>query len=112
MACYAVTPQGIIRGRVFDRATGAGLPGANVILKKNQGTVTGDDGYFFLKTDAVSVMLSFRFIGYKTEVRSCRVIPNDTIFIEQGLEMIQSLLNKVLNMKFQLLTRLSSAPAG
>lgn len=96
MACYAVTPQGIIRGRVFDRATGAGLPGANVILKKNQGTVTGDDGYFFLKTDAVSVMLSFRFIGYKTEVRSCRVIPNDTIFIEQGLEYEVSAIDQVV----------------
>jgi hypothetical protein len=42
-------PDGVVRGRVFDHLTGAGLQGANIILNRSQGTIAGNDGNYMLQ---------------------------------------------------------------
>jgi iron complex outermembrane receptor protein len=80
-----VAQQGYIRGRVTERETGAGLPGATVMVKKNQGTVSDSHGTYLLKADAGIATLTVSFVGYRTEARAVRVILDDTISVNVSL---------------------------
>lgn len=65
----APAPAGtrVVRGRVTDRGSGAGLPGVTVLAKgTSTGTTTAADGSFALLVPAATEALSFSYIGYSS----------------------------------------------
>lgn len=59
----------IITGKVIDAATKVPLPGVTVVAKSNRtiGVVTDVDGNYRIEIPATISLLSFSFIGYKTQ---------------------------------------------
>ena len=55
----AASPEGVIRGKVFEQATGKELPGVNVIYKSSRGTVTDAGGFFMIRLPAGMTILTF-----------------------------------------------------
>lgn len=79
-------PDGTVRGRVFDVTTGIGLEEVDILYGKNQGTLTGKDGAFYIDASPGRITLTFRYVGYKTVKRDIYLTENDTIFLNIGLE--------------------------
>jgi outer membrane cobalamin receptor len=82
-----VFAQAIIKGKVFDRNTLEPLQGVYVLYQKNQGTTSGVNGYFLIKSETGRLNITFQFIGYKSAVRSVDISSNDTIELNVGLDM-------------------------
>lgn len=76
----------IIRGKVYDLSTAEALPAAVVIYDKNQGTITDNNGAYSIKTAPGNISIRFQFLGYKTITRYVKLIPNDTLEINAGME--------------------------
>ena len=79
-------PDGILRGRVTDRETNMGLQGANIILRRNQGTISGPDGFYQLKVPSGSINVSYQFIGFKTVTRQLEIAAGNTVQIDVSLD--------------------------
>lgn len=79
-------PDGVVRGRVFDQLTGAGLQGTNIILNRSQGTIAGNDGNYMLQIPPGNISITYQFIGFKSEVRNFRLMSGDTISVDIALE--------------------------
>jgi outer membrane cobalamin receptor len=86
-AFSVASAQVIVKGKVSDNKTLEPLYGVYVIGQKNQGTTTGIDGSYIIKTDIGKSDITFRFIGYKSTTRSVDISPYDTIELNVGLEM-------------------------
>ncbi len=78
-------PDGTVRGRVFDVTTGIGLEEVDILYGKNQGTLTGKDGAFYIDASPGRITLTFRYVGYKTVKRDIYLTENDTIFLNIDL---------------------------
>ncbi len=89
-------PEGIIRGRVYDLATGAGLPGANVILRRNQGTIAGVNGNYLLKMPSGSFSVTCQYVGYKPVTETITLSGNDTVEVNFGMEYDISEIDQVV----------------
>ena len=92
----AATPEGVIKGRVFEQATGNGLPGTNIFYRTHQGTVAGQDGNYLLKAEPGNLVFTFQHIGFKPVSRSVRLPENDTLILNIGLENEVSEIDQVV----------------
>ncbi|MEJ2163219.1 MAG: carboxypeptidase-like regulatory domain-containing protein, partial [Robiginitalea sp.] len=84
---------GSISGRVLDKESGEGLPGANVYIEGTAfGTATGLDGSFTLaKIPAGEYELSIRYIGYS--IQSVTIVIEDGITLNQDIELVEDHLD-------------------
>jgi len=89
-------PDGIVRGRVFDLNSGTGLPGATIVVQRNSGTTTGEDGRFELQKLSGNITLTFQYIGYKPAIRNLVLSERDTIYLEIGLENVVAEIDQVV----------------
>lgn len=70
-----------VTGKVTSAADGAPLPGVNVLLKgTTNGTVTNDNGEYFLKIPSAGGTLVFSFIGFATQ--EIRVLKQHVINVQ------------------------------
>jgi outer membrane cobalamin receptor len=81
-----IAAQGRIKGRVFDNATLEPLFGV-YILYGSQITTTDTDGSYLIEPAKGNSVITFRLIGYKTEIRETGILSNDTIELNVGLQM-------------------------
>jgi iron complex outermembrane receptor protein len=80
------TPDGVLRGKVSEKSTGAGLQGANIIVRRNQGTISGADGNYILNLPSGNITITWQFIGFKPETRTIELAPGDTVEVNIALE--------------------------
>jgi outer membrane cobalamin receptor len=83
---HAGSGTGIIRGRVFDLQSNEPLPSATIVYGRGQGTTTGIDGTYEIKTEPGHVNLSYRYVGYRSAARTVTLGVHDTIILDVGLE--------------------------
>jgi TonB-linked SusC/RagA family outer membrane protein len=63
--------QTMVTGTVMDARTGIGIPGANVVVAgTTQGTITNSVGFYSVNVSDPAAVLTFSFIGYKSETLS------------------------------------------
>jgi outer membrane cobalamin receptor len=79
--------QGIVKGKVYDNISMEPLSGVYIIFGNNQGTTTDTDGSYMIETGTGRSEITFRFIGYKSVTRSLDISSNDTIELNEGMEM-------------------------
>jgi outer membrane receptor protein involved in Fe transport len=89
-------PDGVIKGRIFDKSSGEGLPEATVVLRKTQGTHSDGEGFYMLKSKPGNLTLSFRYLGYKTVTEALQLNDNDTLILNVGLEAEASEIDQVV----------------
>ncbi len=74
--------QGLLSGRVVDASTGLALPGATVQVDSlSMGAVTNADGRFSLAIPRLPVVLTARFIGYRSRTLRLGRFPSGTLDI-------------------------------
>ena len=83
---------GSISGRVLDKVSGEGLPGANVFIEGTAfGTATGLDGSFTLaKIPAGEYELSIRYIGYSIQTVTINIEDGETLI--QDIELVEDVV--------------------
>src|SRR5512133_1833884 len=81
-----VTGQTTIRGKTYDKNSLEPLHGVYIILNNRQGSTSDENGLFSLRTDTGLINITFRFIGYKSTVRTIHVSSKDTIELNVGME--------------------------
>ena len=86
-AFSAASAQETVRGKVFDNNTLEPLYGVYIIFGDNKGTTTGIDGRYSINPGPGKSDLTFRFIGYKSSVRTVDLSHNDTLELNVGLDM-------------------------
>jgi len=79
--------NGIVRGKVYDKATKEPLAGVYVLYGKNLGTTTSQEGLYLIRTSQGKLTISFQFIGYSSVNEEVTVADNDTVELNVGLEM-------------------------
>ncbi|MDE2735538.1 MAG: carboxypeptidase-like regulatory domain-containing protein, partial [Gemmatimonadota bacterium] len=80
------TEQGIIRGTVTDGEDATPLPSANLnLVGTMRGTMTGDDGTFFLAVPPGSYTLQATFIGYQAAKQSVEVAAGEMATVDFSL---------------------------
>ena len=107
-------PTGAVAGRVVDKATQAGLPGASVIVVgTKKGTMADLEGRFRIEGLPAGVYnLEFRMIGYKPLVKNRVVVrPGRTTFLEVELEE-QPILLKTIEVKPSFFEEVKDAPVS
>lgn len=74
-----------ISGKVFDKENNEALIGANIIYERHRGTISDNEGYFFIELKPGKWELTFQYLGYNTEIRSVNLTAGDTVFLDIGL---------------------------
>ncbi len=89
LACSMLWSQTKVSGKVVDEY-GEPVAFANVLFKNTtEGTITNEDGRFYLESDETYSLLSVSFVGYATEELELtqRVTYNLTIELKQGEQL-------------------------
>lgn len=83
----AAQKAGRVEGSIVLSASGAPLPGVQVVLEGTSiGAITDDSGHFVLaRVPAGSHTLSAHFVGLRTESRRIDVAPGDTVHVHFAL---------------------------
>jgi outer membrane receptor protein involved in Fe transport len=92
----AASPEGVIRGRVLDQASGSGLPGVDILFGTNHGTITDASGFYLLSAPSGKITLSFRHIGYKSLKKDVELFENDTVVLNVALEYEMTNIDQVV----------------
>ncbi len=92
----AAGQEGFVKGRVTDKSSGEPLPGTYVLYGKQTGTLTDREGYYFLKTNATRMNISFQSLGYETLTQAVTIRPKDTVILNATLQMKVSEINTVV----------------
>ncbi|MCU0472664.1 MAG: TonB-dependent receptor [Bacteroidales bacterium] len=92
----AADPDGIVRGKVSDKNTGEPLAGVYIIYGKALGTTTGQDGDYFIKTNAGKLHIRFQFIGYGSVTREVTLTDNETLSLDVSLEMMVREIDQIV----------------
>jgi hypothetical protein len=89
LTCNVFAQKGILRGNVYDRATGQPLAYVNVLLKETTfGTTTTQDGFYSLNVPAGSYTVSVSFVGYNATETKIE-IGNDAI-VYQRFDLVEN----------------------
>jgi len=86
----------IVMGLVRDANTKEALPGVNVVLDGVSGTVTDLSGKYKLEVTTGDHSVSFRFVGYTSQVKSVKVVPREAKIINIDLILESTNLNTVV----------------
>jgi len=78
--------QAVVQGFVSDSATAELLPGVNIRIDKNSGTVTDVKGEFFIEVKPGSYQFEFSYVGYQTTVLPVQVSEGQNITLEIRLK--------------------------
>lgn len=89
-------PDGVIRGRISDLNTGDGLNGANVVVRRNLGTIAGDGGWYLLHVPPGNIFLTYQFIGYEPVTRNIQIQAGDTVEVNIALSIEISKIDQVV----------------
>ncbi|MBL0342148.1 MAG: TonB-dependent receptor plug domain-containing protein [Bacteroidetes bacterium] len=88
--------QAIVMGLVRDVDTKEPLPGVNVVLDGVSGTVTDLSGKFRIEMPAGDHSVSFRFVGYTSQIKQVKVAQREVKIINIDLVPVSTLLNTIV----------------
>ena len=87
---------GMIMGLIRDASTKEPLPGVNVVLDGVSGTVSDLNGKYKLDMSTGDHSITFRFVGYTSQVKQITIAPREAKIINIDLALESTLLNTVV----------------
>jgi len=85
-----------IKGQIIEKGSNEALFGVNIVLEDKSGGTTDDKGNFNIKTKAGRHILSFHYIGYKTEKRTIYLHDGETLELLIILEPETQLISETV----------------
>lgn len=96
MSLITYSQKTFIKGKITDSKTSETIPGVNVTLDKDKGTVSDLAGNYLLEIPEGKVQLTFSFIGYSTVKRNINVDKGETRVLNIQLSEESKLLSTVV----------------
>ena len=81
-AFSALAQQYTVSGRVKDASNGETLLGATILVKGGGGAITNEYGFYSISLEKGTYQLTYKYLGYKDEVKTVVLNDNQTINIE------------------------------
>ena len=78
----ALAQQYTVSGRVKDASNGETLLGATILIKGGGGAITNEYGFYSISLEKGTYQLTYKYLGYKDEVKMVVLEDNQTINIE------------------------------
>mgnify|MGYP006086558821 FL=1 len=78
----ALAQQYTVSGRVKDASNGETLLGATILVKGGGGAITNEYGFYSISLEKGTYQLTYKYLGYKDEVKTVVLNDNQTINIE------------------------------
>jgi len=78
----ALAQQYTVSGRVKDASNGETLLGATILIKGGGGAITNEYGFYSISLEKGTYQLTYKYLGYKDEVKTLVLNDNQTINIE------------------------------
>lgn len=82
----SMAQNGVVQGTVTDAQTGEPLPGATIIIDRNQGTVSDLNGFYRFSRQPGKAVVRFQYLGYKSTGTEVFLPEGDTLTIDKALE--------------------------
>ena len=83
-AFIAFAQQYTVSGRVKDASNGETLLGATILIKGGGGAITNEYGFYSISLEKGTYELTYRYLGYKDNVKTIVLNDNQTVNIELG----------------------------
>jgi len=80
----AFAQQYTVSGRVKDASNGETLLGATILIKGGGGAITNEYGFYSISLEKGTYELTYRYLGYKDNVKTIVLNDNQTVNIELG----------------------------
>jgi len=80
----AFAQQYTVSGRVKDASNGETLLGATILIKGVGGAITNEYGFYSISLEKGTYELTYRYLGYKDNVKTIVLNDNQTVNIELG----------------------------
>ena len=81
-AFSALAQQYTVSGRVKDASNGETLLGATILVKGGGGAITNEYGFYSISLEKGTYQLTYKYLGYKDEVKTVVLDENQTINVE------------------------------
>ncbi|MFT6383896.1 MAG: hypothetical protein ACJAQR_000721, partial [Bacteroidia bacterium] len=78
----ALAQQYTVSGRVKDASNGETLLGATILVKGGGGAITNEYGFYSTSLEKGTYQITYKYLGYKDEVKTVVLDDNQTINIE------------------------------
>ncbi|MEY4935805.1 MAG: hypothetical protein RIS64_2164, partial [Bacteroidota bacterium] len=89
LTCIAFAQKGILRGNIYDKATGEPLAYVNVFLKETAlGTTTNQDGFYSLNVPVGTYTVSISFVGYGATEATVTI--NNGVIVYQRFDLTEN----------------------
>ncbi len=85
-SAFQAWSDGFVKGKIYDQTTGTVLQDATVLVRRNQGVLSGREGTYFLRLNPGKNLIIIQHIGYRTVSRELMVNDKDTLTLDIGLE--------------------------
>jgi len=82
----AIAQEATITGKVSDASNDETLPGVNIVIEDQKGTVTDLNGNYTLKTTAGKHTVTFSFMGYKPKTKEIILEKGQTLTVNAQLK--------------------------
>ncbi len=98
LSCCLIASEtdGIVKGKVTDRDSGAPLPGVYVIYGKNLGTTTDQEGKYLITDVSGKIKITYQFIGYAPVAKEITIKEDETAELDISLELKVSEIDQVV----------------
>lgn len=93
---YSFSQNAVIKGKVTDGSNAESIPGVNVSLESQKGTVTDLKGSFLMELEPGRYQITFSFIGYSSVKRNITLNKGEVKTINIQLNEESRLLNTVV----------------
>ena len=88
--------KAVVSGKITDLASELPLIGATIVLDSTNGEISDADGAFLIKATPGKHILDFNYVGYKPKRFVVDLTPNDTTYLNVGMETEIQMLDEVV----------------
>jgi len=85
-----------LKGKVIDVKTKGTIPSVNILLEDKSGGISDINGNYSIVVKAGKHQVSYNFIGYRTEIRSVELKPDETISVNVSMSEEVEVINEIV----------------
>ncbi len=85
-----------LKGKIIDTKSKSTIPGVNILLEDNSGGTSDINGNYSIVVKSGKHQVAYNFIGYKTEIRSVELKPDETISVNVSLNEEVEVINEIV----------------
>jgi outer membrane cobalamin receptor len=86
----------VVTGRITDSVSQEPLIGAGILLNDGTGTISDNEGYYLVNAKGENIIITYSYIGYKTQKLNIDVDSRDTICADIRMKQSYTMLDVIV----------------